>query len=92
MQFLTQGIEALPHPQNSREQLGVDQCSHGFAVFVDDDAFAAVLHQVQHFAEVLPEVDCADIGDHGGSSDVDWGWICPIACNRIRYGAKIDLF
>ena len=45
------------------EQTCVDQCRHGLAVLLDQYAVAAVLHDVEHLAQVLAERDGAGFGD-----------------------------
>jgi hypothetical protein len=45
--------------------ISVDQGGHGLAILGDDDGVFAILHLVEHFAQILAEFDGADFGDHG---------------------------
>jgi hypothetical protein len=60
-----QGIESLLHLADAAEEPGVDQRGDGLAVLVDHDAVVAVLHLVDHLAEVLAERNGTGLLDHG---------------------------
>jgi hypothetical protein len=62
---MAQSVEAALHAANALEQARIDQCGDWLAIFVDDDAVVPVLHAIDHFAQVLPEVDRAGFGNHG---------------------------
>jgi hypothetical protein len=62
---MAESVEAGLHAANALEQARIDQRGNWLAIFVDDDAVVPVLHAIDHFAQVLPEVDRAGFGNHG---------------------------
>src|SRR5207253_540003 len=52
------------------KQPRVHQCRNRLAILVDDHAVVAVLHLVQHFPQVLAEVDGGGFCNHGSSASM----------------------
>ena len=61
---VAQRIETLLHGPDALEQRGIHQGGDRFAILGDDDAVAAVLHTVEHVAQVLAQGDSGGFGDH----------------------------
>jgi hypothetical protein len=62
---MAKSVEAALHAANALEQARIDQRGDWLAILVDDDAVVPVLHAIDRFAQVLPEVDRVGFGNHG---------------------------
>src|SRR5690606_10428066 len=58
---LAKRIETRLHAANTLEKARIDECCDGLAVLVDHHAVVAVLHLVEHLAEVLAKADGAGL-------------------------------
>jgi hypothetical protein len=62
---LAQPVETSLQPADPLKQARIHQGGHGLAIPLDHDAVVAVLHLVEHVAQVLAEADGRGFANHG---------------------------
>ncbi|MDO5057549.1 MAG: hypothetical protein Q4E06_09520, partial [Lautropia sp.] len=57
-------IKTFVHSPNPLKQLGVHEGSNRIAILLDEDDLVLILYLVEHFAQILAEIDGTDFGAH----------------------------